>query len=69
MTPDPEESVGLQGFGEMTLRTAVATPMAFAPRASRPRSSAWTMAYGWRRAKSPSSHHTEASRSGRSRLA
>lgn len=53
MTPDPEESVGLQGFGEMTLRTAVATPMA----------------YGWRRAKSPSSHHTEASRSGRSRLA
>ena len=33
MTSDPEESVRLQGFGEMTLRTAVATLMALAPRA------------------------------------
>lgn len=32
MTSDPEESVRLQGFGEMTLRTAVATLMALAPR-------------------------------------
>ena len=28
MTSDPEESVGLQGYGEMTLRTAIATLMA-----------------------------------------
>ncbi|OAF15906.1 MULTISPECIES: hypothetical protein [Bradyrhizobium] len=32
MTPDPEESVRLQGYGEMTLRTAIATLMALAPR-------------------------------------
>jgi hypothetical protein len=32
MTSDPEESVRLQGYGEMTLRTAIATLMAFAPR-------------------------------------
>ena len=32
MMSDPEESVRLQGFGEMTLRTAVATLMALAPR-------------------------------------
>jgi hypothetical protein len=32
MTSDPEESVRLQGFGEMTLRTAVATMMLLAPR-------------------------------------
>ena len=32
MTSDPEESVRLQGYGEMTLRTAVATLMALAPR-------------------------------------
>lgn len=32
MTSDPEESVRLQGFGEMTLRTAIATLMALAPR-------------------------------------
>ena len=32
MTSDPEESVRLQGYGEMTLRTAVATVMALAPR-------------------------------------
>jgi hypothetical protein len=32
MTSDPEESVRLQGFGEMTLRTAVATLMALGPR-------------------------------------
>ncbi len=32
MTSDPEESVRLQGFGEMTLRTAVATLMQLAPR-------------------------------------
>ncbi|MEH2492054.1 hypothetical protein [Bradyrhizobium sp. AZCC 2230] len=31
MTSDPEESVRLQGFGEMTLRTAIATVM-LAPR-------------------------------------
>ena len=31
MTSDPEESVRLQGFGEMTLRTAIATLMALAP--------------------------------------
>src|SRR3954470_18872264 len=31
MTSDPEESVRLQGYGEMTLRTAVATLMALAP--------------------------------------
>ncbi len=29
---DPEESVRLQGFGEMTLRTAVTTVMLLAPR-------------------------------------
>lgn len=29
---DPEEAVRLQGYGEMTLRTAVATVMALAPR-------------------------------------
>ncbi|MDE5442987.1 hypothetical protein GWG65_16300 [Bradyrhizobium sp. CSA207] len=28
MTSDPEESVRLQGYGEMTLRTAIATLMA-----------------------------------------
>jgi len=32
MTSEPEESVRLQGFGEMTLRTAVATVMLLAPR-------------------------------------
>lgn len=32
MTSDPEESVRLQGYGEMTLRTAVATLMRLAPR-------------------------------------
>ena len=32
MMSDPEESVRLQGFGEMTLRTAVATVMLLAPR-------------------------------------
>ena len=32
MTSDPEESVRLQGFGEMTLRTAIATVMLLAPR-------------------------------------
>jgi len=32
MTSDPEESVRLQGFGEMTLRTAIATLVALAPR-------------------------------------
>lgn len=32
MMSDPEESVRLQGFGEMTLRTAIATVMALAPR-------------------------------------
>ncbi|OAF02865.1 hypothetical protein AYJ54_24965 [Bradyrhizobium centrolobii] len=32
MTSDPEESVTLQGYGEMTLRTAIATLMALAPR-------------------------------------
>ncbi len=32
MTSDPEESVRLQGFGEMTLRTAVETLMLLAPR-------------------------------------
>ncbi|WP_426610692.1 hypothetical protein [Bradyrhizobium sp. McL0616] len=32
MTSDPEESVRLQGYGEMTLRTAIATVMALAPR-------------------------------------
>jgi hypothetical protein len=32
MTPEPEESVRLQGFGEMTLRTAIATVMLLAPR-------------------------------------
>jgi hypothetical protein len=32
MTSDPEESVRLQGYGEMTLRTAIATMMALAPR-------------------------------------
>lgn len=31
MTSDPEESVRLQGFGEMTLRAAIATVMALAP--------------------------------------
>lgn len=31
MTSDPEESVRLQGYGEMTLRTAIATLMALAP--------------------------------------
>ena len=34
MTSDPEELVRLQGFGEMTLRTAVATLMRRAARAS-----------------------------------
>jgi len=32
MTSDPEEQVRLQGFGEITLRTAVATLMQLAPR-------------------------------------
>jgi hypothetical protein len=32
MTSEPEESVRLQGFGEMTLRTAIATVMLLAPR-------------------------------------
>ncbi|MBW7971787.1 hypothetical protein [Bradyrhizobium sp. BR 10289] len=32
MTSDPEESVRLQGFGEMTLRTAVSTVMLLSPR-------------------------------------
>ncbi|MBR0975122.1 MULTISPECIES: hypothetical protein [Bradyrhizobium] len=32
MTSDPEESVRLQGFGEMTLRTAITTLMLLAPR-------------------------------------
>lgn len=32
MTSDPEEAVRLQGYGEMTLRTAVATVMGLAPR-------------------------------------
>ncbi len=32
MVSDPEESVRLQGFGEMTLRTAIATVMLLAPR-------------------------------------
>ncbi|MBH5400830.1 hypothetical protein HZZ13_24070 [Bradyrhizobium sp. CNPSo 4010] len=32
MTSDPEESVRLQGYGEMTLRTAVETLMLLAPR-------------------------------------
>lgn len=32
MTSDPEESVRLQGYGEMTLRTAIATVMPLAPR-------------------------------------
>lgn len=32
MTSDPEESVRLQGFGEMTLRTAIATVIPLAPR-------------------------------------
>lgn len=32
MMSDPEESVRLQGFGEMTLRTAITTLMALAPR-------------------------------------
>jgi hypothetical protein len=32
MTSDPEESVRLQGFGEMTLRTAIGTVMLLAPR-------------------------------------
>jgi hypothetical protein len=32
MTTDPEESVRLQGYGEMTLRTAVTTMMLLAPR-------------------------------------
>jgi hypothetical protein len=32
MTSDPEESVRLQGYGEMTLRTAVTTLMLLAPR-------------------------------------
>jgi hypothetical protein len=31
MISDPEESVRLQGYGEMTLRTAIATLMAIAP--------------------------------------
>jgi hypothetical protein len=31
-TSDPEESVRLQGYGEMTLRTAVTTVMLLAPR-------------------------------------
>jgi hypothetical protein len=32
MTSDPEESVRLQGFGEMTLRTAITTVMLLAAR-------------------------------------
>ncbi|MGY8668271.1 hypothetical protein Q3C01_38705 [Bradyrhizobium sp. UFLA05-109] len=32
MTSDPEESVRLQGYGEMTLRTALATLMALPAR-------------------------------------
>ncbi|MFK4384797.1 hypothetical protein [Bradyrhizobium sp. USDA 223] len=32
MTSDPEEQVRLQGYGEMTLRTAVETLMLLAPR-------------------------------------
>ncbi|QAU48483.1 hypothetical protein [Bradyrhizobium guangzhouense] len=32
MTSEPEESVRLQGFGEMTLRTAIATVMLLSPR-------------------------------------
>ncbi len=32
MMSDPEEAVRLQGFGEMTLRTAVTTLMLLAPR-------------------------------------
>jgi hypothetical protein len=32
MTSEPEEAVRLQGYGEMTLRTAIATLMALAPR-------------------------------------
>jgi len=32
MMSDPEESVRLQGYGEMTLRTAIATVMLLAPR-------------------------------------
>ncbi|SEN43842.1 hypothetical protein [Bradyrhizobium sp. OK095] len=32
MTSDPEESVRLQGYGEMTLRTAITTLMLLAPR-------------------------------------
>ncbi|WFU79390.1 hypothetical protein QA645_33585 [Bradyrhizobium sp. CIAT3101] len=32
MMSAPEESVRLQGFGEMTLRTAIATVMLLAPR-------------------------------------
>ena len=32
MTSEPEESVRLQGFGEMTLRTAIGTVMLLAPR-------------------------------------
>lgn len=32
MMSDPEESVRLQGFGEMTLRTAVSTVMLLSPR-------------------------------------
>lgn len=32
MTSDPEESVRLQGYGEMTLRTAIATVMLLASR-------------------------------------
>jgi hypothetical protein len=32
MTSDPEEQVRLQGYGEMTLRTAVTTLMLLAPR-------------------------------------
>lgn len=31
MASDPEELVRLQGYGEMTLRTAIATLMALAP--------------------------------------
>lgn len=32
MTSDPEESVRLLGYGEMTLRTAITTVMLLAPR-------------------------------------
>jgi len=32
MMSEPEESVRLQGFGEMTLRTAIATVMLLTPR-------------------------------------